>query len=65
LFRHGDGTTSQGFNDLYRRACHVLECKQTGLEFDTCNWDKARLRAYGQAVQYVRALPPTEGRPPS
>ena len=42
----------------------MLECKQTGLEFDTRSWDKAWLRAYGQAVQYVRALPPTEGRPP-
>ncbi|MFZ1574652.1 MAG: DNA methyltransferase, partial [Chromatiaceae bacterium] len=64
LFQHGDGTTSQGFIDLYRRACYVLECKQTGLGLDTRGWDKAMLRAHGQAVQYVRALPPTEGRPP-
>ncbi len=27
-------------------------------------WDDAMLRARGQAEQYVRALPPTEGRPP-
>ena len=63
-FQHGDGTQSQGFIDLYRRACYVLESKQTGLELDTSGWDKAMLRAHGQAVQYVRALPATEGRPP-
>ncbi|MDF1553449.1 MAG: hypothetical protein P1P84_10330 [Deferrisomatales bacterium] len=27
-FRHGDGTTSTGFIDLYRRGCFVLEAKQ-------------------------------------
>lgn len=64
IFRHGDGTHSQGFIDLYRRACYVLECKRTGLTLDTGGWDKAMLRAHGQAVQYVRALPPDEGRPP-
>ena len=64
IFQHGDGTASQGFIDLYRRACYVLECKQTGLTLDTGGWDKAMLRAHGQAVQYVRALPPPEGRPP-
>ncbi len=64
IFQHGDGTQSQGFIDLYRRACYVLECKQTGLTLDTGGWDKAMLRAHGQAVQYVRALPAGEGRPP-
>ncbi len=63
-FQHGDGTQSQGFIDLYRRACYVLECKQTGMALDTRGWDKAMLRAHGQAVQYVRALPAAEGRPP-
>jgi hypothetical protein len=28
LFQHGDGTSSTGFIDLYRRACFVLETKQ-------------------------------------
>ena len=42
----------------------MLECKQTGLGLDTSGWDKAMLRAHGQAVQYVRALPAAEGRPP-
>ena len=64
VFQHGDGTQSLGYIDLYRRACYVLECKQTGLGLDTSGWDKAMLRAHGQAVQYVRALPPSEGRPP-
>jgi hypothetical protein len=30
----------------------------------TAAWDDAMLRAYGQATQYVRALPGDEGRPP-
>jgi hypothetical protein len=47
IFQHGDGTQSQGFIDLYRRACYVLECKQTGLALDTGGWDKAMLRAHG------------------
>ena len=64
IFQHGDGTVSVGFIDLYRRACYVLECKQTGLTLATPGWDKAMLRAHGQAVQYVRAVPITEGRPP-
>ena len=64
VFQHGDGTQSQGFIDLYRRACYVLESKQTGLELATPGWDKAMLRAHGQAVQYARGLPPEEGRPP-
>jgi hypothetical protein len=64
IFQHGDGTQSQGFIDLYRRACYVLEAKQSGLELDSGGWDKAMLRAQGQAVQYTRALPPEEGRPP-
>ncbi len=64
VFQHGDGTTSQGFIDLYRRACYILEAKQSGLDLDSSGWDKAMLRAQGQAVQYARALPPEEGRPP-
>ena len=64
VFQHGDGSVSCGFIDLYRRACYVLESKQTGLTLDTGGWDKAMLRAHGQAVQYARGLPPEEGRPP-
>jgi len=29
-FRHGDGTDSRGYIDLYKRGCFVLEAKQTG-----------------------------------
>lgn len=64
VFEHGDGTRSQGFIDLYRRESFVLEAKQSGLDLDTPGWDKAMLRAHGQAVQYSRALPADEGRPP-
>jgi hypothetical protein len=63
-FAHGDGTESPGFIDLYRRAAFVLEAKQTGLGLDTAGWDKAMLRAHGKGVQYARALPAEEGRPP-
>ena len=64
VFQHGDGTASVGFIDLYRRACFVLECKQTGLGLDSSGWDKAMLRAHGQGVQYARAVPVEDGRPP-
>ncbi|MBK1640965.1 SAM-dependent methyltransferase [Chromatium okenii] len=64
IFQNGDGTQSDGFIDLYRRACFVLEAKQTGLTLDTERWDKAMLRAHSQAVRYARAVPPDEGRPP-
>lgn len=64
IFHNGDGTHSFGFIDLYRRGCFVLEAKESGLTLDTGGWDKAMLRAHGQAVQYARALPPNEGRPP-
>jgi hypothetical protein len=89
-FRYGDGTSSNGRIDLYKRGSFVLEAKQ-GAEYPqagqdaplstvvrdqnrrvgrgigsrgTPAWDEAMLRARGQAEQYVRALPPEEGRPP-
>ncbi len=63
IFEHGDGTQSQGFIDLYRRGCYVLEAKQSGLSLDSTGWDKAMLRAHGQAVQYARGLPAGRGPP--
>lgn len=30
MFHHGDGTTSRGRIDLYKRGCFVLESKQFG-----------------------------------
>ncbi|MDY0071357.1 MAG: class I SAM-dependent DNA methyltransferase [Thauera sp.] len=59
-----DGSTSNGFIDLYRRGSFVLEAKQSGLNMESSGWDKAMLRAHNQADQYVRALPADEGRPP-
>jgi MmeI, DNA-methyltransferase domain/MmeI, N-terminal domain/MmeI, helicase spacer domain/MmeI, target recognition domain len=63
-FRHADGTTSNGYIDLYRRGTFVCEAKQTNKELDSKGWDNAMLRAHGQAQQYARALPAGEGRPP-
>ena len=59
-----DGTSNNGFIDLYRRGSFVLEAKQTGKTLDSSGWDKAMLRAHNQADQYARALPTDEGRPP-
>ena len=64
-FRHGDGSSSNGFIDCYRRACYILEAKQTKLA-ETIGkvFDDALLRARSQAENYARALPAEEGRPP-
>ncbi|WP_292257806.1 type IIL restriction-modification enzyme MmeI, partial [Marinospirillum sp.] len=59
-----DGSSNNGFIDLYRRGCFVLEAKQTGKNLDTPGWDKAMLAAHHQADRYVRALPAEEGKPP-
>ncbi|MEI6564882.1 MAG: DNA methyltransferase [bacterium] len=88
VFQHGDGNTSTGRIDLYKRVCFVLEAKQGANVPDpdealseaarelkrklkmgtarrgTAAWDDAMLRARGQAEQYGRALPASEGRPP-
>jgi restriction-modification enzyme MmeI-like protein len=82
-FQNGDGTTSTGRIDLYRRGCFVLEAKQgsdrpEAADGDgrgrklrrgtatrgTRGWDVAMLSARGQAEQYARALPVSEGWPP-
>lgn len=62
--RKPDGSENNGFIDLYKRGCFVLEAKQTGKTLDSSGWDKAMLRAHNQADQYARALPADEGRPP-
>jgi hypothetical protein len=62
-FRHGDGTESNGFIDCYRRGNFVLEAKRIR-KADGAGFDDALMRARGQAEQYARALPATEGRPP-
>jgi hypothetical protein len=62
-FRHGDGTESFGFIDLYRRGCFVLEAKKVR-QSAMKSFDEALLRARSQAESYARALPADEGRPP-
>lgn len=62
--RNSDGSVNRGYIDLYRQDSFVLEAKQTGKEIASLGWDKAMLAAHNQADNYVRALPPHEGRPP-
>lgn len=62
-FRHGDGSESYGFIDCYRRDAFVLEAKKFR-KLEGKAFDDAMLRARGQAEQYARSLPATEGRPP-
>ena len=63
-FAHGDGSTSAGRIDLYRRGAFVLESKKLKAGAHTRGFDEALLRARTQAEQYARALPAEEGRPP-
>lgn len=63
-FAHGDGSTSAGRIDLYRRGAFVLESKKLRLGAHTKGFDDALLRARSQAEGYARALPAAEGRPP-
>ncbi|MDQ3039357.1 MAG: class I SAM-dependent DNA methyltransferase, partial [Pseudomonadota bacterium] len=63
-FSHGDGSTSAGRIDLYRRGAFVLESKKLKLGPHTKGFDDALLRARSQAENYARALPAAEGRPP-
>ena len=63
-FAHGDGSTSHGRIDLYRRGAFVLESKKLRFATHTKGFDDALLRARSQAEAYARALPASEGRPP-
>ncbi|HAI58749.1 MAG TPA: SAM-dependent methyltransferase, partial [Xanthomonadaceae bacterium] len=63
-FAHGDGSSSAGRIDLYRRGCFVLESKKLKAGAHTKAFDEALLRARSQAEGYARALPASEGRPP-
>lgn len=64
VFAHGDGSTSPGRIDLYRRGAFVLESKKLKAAKHTKGFDEGLLRARTQAEQYARALPADEGRPP-
>lgn len=48
-FRHGDGSTSAGRIDLYKRGCFVLEAKKLRAPTHTRGFDEAMLRARSQA----------------
>ncbi|HSK80317.1 MAG TPA: type IIL restriction-modification enzyme MmeI, partial [Thermoanaerobaculia bacterium] len=73
-FSHGDGSTSAGRIDCYRRGHFVWESKKLKLgksagttaqaSATTKAFDDALLRARQQAEDYARALPASEGRPP-
>ncbi len=63
-FQHGNGGTSAGRIDCYRRGHFVLESKKLKTGTPTKGFDDALLRARAQAEGYARALPPSEGRPP-
>lgn len=63
-FQHGDGRSSAGRIDLYRRGAFVLESKKLKAGSHTRGFDDALLRARSQAEAYARALPAAEGRPP-
>jgi len=63
-FVHGDGSTSPGRIDFYRRGAFVCEGKRVKAGAQTKAFDDALLRARGQAEAYARALPAGEGRPP-
>ena len=63
-FTHGDGSSSTGFIDCYRRGSFVLEAKKVKAGPATKGFDDALMRARNQAEGYARALPASEGRPP-
>jgi len=63
-FHHGDGSSSAGRVDCYRRGHFVLEAKKLRVGKHTKGFDDALLRARTQAEGYARALPASEGRPP-
>lgn len=63
-FLHGDGSTSPGRIDCYKRNHFVLEAKKVKASTHTKGFDDALLRARAQGEGYSRALPASEGRPP-
>lgn len=63
-FAHGDGSSSAGRIDCYRRGAFVLEAKKLRAAVHTKGFDEALMRAHAQAQGYARALPAAEGRPP-
>lgn len=63
-FSHGNGSTSAGRIDCYKRGHFVLEAKALKTGDHTKGYDDGLLRARTQGEGYARALPAAEGRPP-
>ncbi|WP_087866119.1 class I SAM-dependent DNA methyltransferase [Comamonas thiooxydans] len=63
-FSYGDGSSSAGRIDCYRRGHFVLEAKKLKAKAHTKGFDDGLLRARSQGENYARALPAEEGRPP-
>lgn len=63
-FQHGDGSTSAGRIDCYKRNHFVLEAKKLQAASHTQSFGNGLLQARSQAENYARALPAQEGRPP-
>ena len=63
-FSHGDGSSSSGRIDCYRRGHFILEAKRLKAGAHTKGFDDGLLRARSQGESYARALPAEEGRPP-
>jgi hypothetical protein len=61
-FQHGDGHTSAGRIDCYRRGHFVLEAKNVRSSATPKSFDDAMLRARAQAESYCRALPAQDPR---
>ncbi len=62
-FLHGNGSSSAGRIDCYKRGHFVLEAKKLKAGSHTQGFDDGLLRARSQAEAYARALPAAEGRP--
>lgn len=63
-FTYADGSSSPGRADCYRRGCFVAESKKLKAPVGSDRFSRNLIEAHGQAQNYVRALPPQEGRPP-
>lgn len=61
--RFADGGQTTRAVDCYRCGCFILEGKDTGKRTGS-GWDTAIVKARQQSENYIRCLPPEEGRPP-
>jgi hypothetical protein len=61
-FLHGDGSSSAGRVDCYKRSHFCLEAEKLRQAGHTKGFDDGLLRARSQGEVYARALPASEGR---